>query len=113
MSLGYALTQNSHPNHKVVFLGDTRYLPSFKDVVRGATWLVANTNFAGDEAERAAEHGHMTTLQAAVLAQAAGIECLFLQHLSPRYAKRREELLTEARSVFSETKLVEDLQEVR
>jgi ribonuclease Z len=112
MSLGYVFTQISGQDNKIAFLGDTRYIPSLIDAVRGSAWLIANANFAEDKADVAAERGHMTVVQAAQLAQTAGVERLFLQHLSPRYAKRRHEVLFEARRVFPETYLADDLQDV-
>ncbi|MHA2059430.1 MAG: hypothetical protein ACW976_01445, partial [Candidatus Ranarchaeia archaeon] len=51
---------------------------------------------------------HSTAKQASKLAQEVGVYQLFLNHISPRY-KDPTVLLEEARSVFSNTVLPEDL----
>jgi ribonuclease Z len=95
-SLGYAFEQSQAPPNRIVFLGDTRPLSGFAAIARGASCLVANTNFSGKHAGLAAMHGHMTVVEAAQLAKEAEVEYLLIQHISPRYSKAMEDRLVEA-----------------
>jgi ribonuclease Z len=109
LSLGFVFDQVNGDSHKVVFTGDTRYLPALVDVAHGADWLVVNANFAQDRAEDAEQYGHMTAVQAAKLAQDAEVKHLFIQHVSPRCANNLKAVLAEATRMFEETYLAEDL----
>ncbi len=112
MSLGYVFTEAHKGDHKVVFSGDTRNLPNLIRAASNANWLIVNTSFSTSLSERASRYGHMTVKQAAQLAKAACVERLYLQHISPRYAKKRKDLLAEARRIFPNSFLAEDLQEI-
>jgi ribonuclease Z len=51
----------------------------------------------------------MTAQQSATVARDAGVKCLYLNHLSQRYAHAEHLVLEEARRVFPETYLAYDL----
>ena len=70
------------------------------DLVRGADILFIEAAFARDEAERAAERYHLTTVQAGKLARLAGVERLEPFHFSPRYAGEEERLRDEVERAF-------------
>ena len=59
--------------------------------------------------EEAAKEGHSTVNQAAEVALKAGVKRLYLFHISPRYEGREDALLLEARKIFPESYLAEDL----
>lgn len=110
-SLGYVfLNKCSDLEYKVIFTGDTTFLPSFSGICHHASNLVVNANFADADIDSVVKKGHMTVYQAAEMAQKAQAKRLFLQHLSPRYARERESILMAARSIFPETYFAEDLQ---
>ena len=62
-------------------------------------------------ADRAAEDGHTTVLQAAQLAKEAMVELLVLTHISSRYPDP-EIIKAEASKVFSNVIVAEDLLEL-
>ena len=54
---------------------------------------------------------HSTAAQAATLAQKANVKQLVIGHFSARYANKNG-LLTEARAIFNNTLLAEDLKTI-
>ena len=95
---------------KFSFVTDTLYMPEIAQEVANSDLFVCEGMFEHALLDTAIEKKHMTALQAAMLAQAAGgIKKLLLIHYSPRYAdKNLSVLLDEARSVFPNTELSKD-----
>jgi ribonuclease Z len=83
---------------KVVISGDTAPCEMTRVAAHEAELLVHDASFADEELQRAAETGHSTARQAAVLAREAGVKLLALVHVSSRYDVR--DVLAEAREVF-------------
>ena len=98
------------PGRKIVYTGDTRPSQRVAEFARGADILIHDATFGSEFEEEAAEQGHSTAAQAARIAAEAGVSRLYLFHVSPRYEGREEELLIEAREIFRESYLAEDLQ---
>ncbi len=96
----------SRRGRKVVVTGDTAPCDSVVDAAIGADLLVHEATFSADEADRAQETLHSTTLGAAGVAQQAGVAMLALTHLSGRYGGR--EIEAEARGVFPNTVVPRD-----
>jgi len=94
---------------KLVYISDTMYFPELSTFAAGADCLISEATFLDSEAELAAEAGHMTAQQSATVARDAGVKCLYLNHLSQRYAHAEHLVLEEARRVFPETYLAYDL----
>ncbi len=94
---------------KLVYISDTMYFPELSTFAAGADCLIAEATFLDTEAELAAEVGHMTAKQSAIVARDAGVKCLYLNHLSQRYAHSEHLLLEEAKRVFPQTHLAHDL----
>jgi len=95
------------PGTKLVHVGDAGRTDDLVDVCRGADALVIEATYTSDEAEMAARFGHLTAAQSAELAAKAGVQHLFLVHLSRRYAER--DVLREARAIFPNTIVPDDL----
>lgn len=94
---------------KIAILGDTRYIPTLADVLKGADVLVHEATFAGDEAEMAHDYFHSTVKQAASLAKASNVGELILNHLSSRYqGEAVDQICEEARSIFPNTTIAYD-----
>jgi ribonuclease Z len=85
----------------IVLTGDSAPSPAVAEAAQGAEVLVHDGSFGDDQAERAAETGHSTAREAAVLARDAGVKLLALVHVSTRY--NVSDLVKEAREVFPAT----------
>jgi ribonuclease Z len=93
-----AVVGEARPGRTVVFSGDTRPCKEVFQACVGADVLIHEATFLEEEADRAAETGHTTALQAARLAREAGVHLLALTHISTRHPTR--EIVAEARSEF-------------
>jgi ribonuclease Z len=99
--LGEDVMGESRPGRTVVITGDTAPCRATVEAAIGAQLLIHDASFAEREAQRAAETGHSTVGQAAVMAREAAVELLALVHISSRY--HVGELLEEAREVHNAT----------
>lgn len=93
----------------VVYTGDTRPTEKIVEFSRNADVLIHDATFSHELFERAKAEGHSTAKEAAEVAAAASVKRLYLFHISPRYDDEPERLLSEARSIFPQTYLSEDL----
>ncbi len=96
----------ARPGRKIVISGDTRPCESLRVAAHQADVLLHEATFAEDEHDRAAETGHSTAAQAALLAREAEVILLALTHFSTRYPV--SVLRDEARAVFPATVLPRD-----
>jgi ribonuclease Z len=96
----------SRPGRKLVISGDTRPCDALRIAAHGADVLVHEATFAEEEAERAAENGHSTAMQAATIAAEAEVGLLALNHVSMRHPIGQ--LRDEARSIFPNTVIPRD-----
>jgi ribonuclease Z len=93
----------------IVILGDTRYCQSAIELSQQADVVVHEATFADALTNKAYEHFHSTTVQAATIAKAAQVKLLILTHLSSRYRPQDYgAFLAEAQQIFSNTILAED-----
>jgi ribonuclease Z len=86
------------------YCSDTIYDERLVNLVNGVNLLYHEATFLHELASRAEETFHTTALQAATIAQKAGVKSLMIGHYSARY-KDLQPLLTEAQSVFKNTLL--------
>jgi len=93
---------------------DTTYLPErVKELAHRADLLLHEATYGPDQEEKATDHGHSTTEQAAKVAKFADVKTLFLTHFSPRYSDSElEELVKQAQSIFPQTFLAHDLEDL-
>lgn len=96
---------------KIVYSGDTRPTEALVGLAKGADVLIHEATFDDSLAGRAAEDGHSTASQAAEMAAEAGVGLLLLTHISSRY-QDPSALLEQARGIFPNTRVAEDLMEV-
>ena len=93
----------------VVILGDTRKTPNAGELATGADVLVHESTYGKGEGKQARNHYHSTSIQAAEVAEKAGVGRLLLTHISARYAgKSANELAYQARTIFENTRVVND-----
>lgn len=93
------LTRDPTPSVSYAHLCDTAYKPSLASLVHGVDLMLHDATYGDDRAPQAAERGHSTARQAAMLAREAGAKQLLLTHFSSAY-KTEEPLLTQARELF-------------
>lgn len=97
----------------VTILGDTVEHPNSIELSKNADVLVHESTFSSKETDLARQYNHSTTTQAAQIAKKAGANKLLLTHFSSRYMyKDMKQLKNEARAIFPNTYLMNDLQEV-
>ncbi|MEV5576228.1 ribonuclease Z [Spirillospora sp. NPDC052269] len=102
------------PGQKVAFVMDTRLCDGVYELADGVDLLVIESTFLDEEAELAADYGHLTAGQAAEVAKRAGVGRLVLTHFSERYRPSDEPRFVEqaARVFDGEITLVHDLDRI-
>lgn len=75
---------------RFAFVMDTRLCEGVHALAEGCDLLVIESTFLDEDAELAAEHGHLTAGQAAAVARDAGVRHLVLTHFSQRYPDPEE-----------------------
>jgi ribonuclease Z len=78
---------------RIAYCLDTRPCPEAASLARDADVLLYDSTLAPGAEQEAAEKGHSTSRQAAVLAKEAGAKRLVLTHISSRYTNARELLM--------------------
>ncbi len=101
------------PGCKFSYVTDTAPHPGIAAQVAGSDLLLCEGMFTRDLEETAREKRHMTSTQAAAIANEAQVGKLGLFHYSPRCNERDlKRLVTEAREVFPDTFLSRDGQTI-
>lgn len=95
---------------KLVYSGDTRPSDRIIALARRADVLIHDCTLDSSHDRLAADFGHSTAAQAAMVAKKAKASVLFLVHLSPRYEETGI-LEKEARRVFKNSFVAQDLSE--
>ena len=101
----------SRKGRKIVISGDTKPSNQIIGFSEDADVLIHEATFDSRLQDIAREYGHTTAAQAAEIAKEAGVEKLFLVHISPRYLDYHV-LEDEARSVFPHSYAPKDFQEI-
>lgn len=96
---------------RIAFVTDTRPCQAAVELAQDADLLIHEATYANDHAADAHERFHSTAEEAARVAKAANVKRLLLTHISARYDDTSR-LLEEARAVFPNTEVAEDLLEI-
>jgi ribonuclease Z len=94
---------------------DTLVNPNMSKLAEGSDLLISESTFLENSEkgeELAKEDFHLTAKQAAQAALKAKVKKLILIHLSQRYEANPKPLLQEARKVFRNTFIAEDLEKI-
>ena len=101
------------PGRKVVYSGDTRPCEKVIELAKNADILIHDSTFLSKDYEESKGFLHSTAKEAAEVAKKANVKKLFLFHISQRYTKNDYLLEKEAREIFPESFLAEDLLRVK
>ncbi len=94
---------------KITFILDTSYTERAITLAKDSDLIICESTFAKEEAERAKEYKHLTSIQAAKIAKKAKAKALLLTHISQRYEYTPHIIEKEAKKVFKNTKIAKDL----
>jgi len=104
------LTTASETPKRFAYCSDTAYSEKIIPIIEGVDCLYHEATFMEDEAIRSKQTEHSTAQQAAKIARKANVKKLIIGHYSARYIHQND-LLEEARAVFENTVLGEDMKE--
>ena len=99
------------PGKSVAYCLDTRPCSAAIELARNVDLLIHEATYTEEFAAEAQQYGHSTAAQAARTACYAGARRLLITHFSSRYPDPAP-LLREAREIFPDTILAEDLLEI-
>lgn len=99
----------ARPGRKIVYTGDTRPCKEIIDIASDADLLIHDATLANDQQAWAQESMHSTAEEAARVAKEANVSRLALTHISSRYSDDTSILLQEAKAVFDDVVVAEDL----
>ncbi len=103
---------DARPGRKIVYSGDTRPCDGILEASRDADLLIHDATLSKDQQEWAIESMHTTAEEAALLAKEAGVKQLILTHISSRYSDDVTPLLEEAKAVFGNVTVADDMMEI-
>jgi ribonuclease Z len=99
------------PGKSVAYCLDTRPCAMAIELARGVDLMIHEATYTEEFAQEARDYGHSTAAQAARTARDAGAHRLLITHFSTRFPDAAP-LLAEARAIFPNTVLAEDLVEI-
>jgi ribonuclease Z len=94
---------------KITIILDTGLTENCYKAAENADLLIAESTYTSEDQEIAEEHNHLTAGQAAQIAKKSKVKRLILTHISQRYQQEEEKLLIEAKKIFRNTELAQDL----
>lgn len=94
---------------KIAFVMDTRKCDNVVKLAKNSDLLIVESTYSKEEQEIATNHGHMSSVDAAEVAKKAKVKELILIHLSQRYEGVPKVILNEAREIFDNVSIPEDL----
>ncbi len=100
------------PGRKVTYSGDTVPCENLIELGKNSDILIHEATFSKDLSDIAEEKRHSTSVDAATDAKKMGAKQLILTHISSRYQEDAIKLLEEAKEIFPNTLIAEDLMRV-
>lgn len=101
------------PSKKITLITDSAYLPELVNFAKDSDLLICEATHSIEENEELTKsHGHLNSHQAAKIAKESNSKKLALIHLSQRYESTPKKILNEAKEVFKNTIIPEDLDQI-
>ncbi|MEM0465474.1 MAG: ribonuclease Z [Candidatus Pacearchaeota archaeon] len=100
---------------KISFIFDTRLCKNAKKLAKDSDLAIIEASFLHESEngnELAKEYKHLTAKQAAEIAKLNNVKKLVLTHISQRYENKENLLLEEAKRIFQNTIIAEDLMKI-
>jgi len=97
---------------KISFVLDTLNNDKIIPFVKESDLLICESRFSSELSNQAKEHLHLTSEQAAEIARKSKSKKLVLTHLSQRYENNSKKILNEAKTIFKNSFVVRDLDEI-
>jgi ribonuclease Z len=97
---------------RVAVIMDTALIDECYEAAKDSDLLICESTYLSQDEDRANEYLHLTAEQAAQIAKKSNSKRLFLTHISQRYEHAPQLLLKEAKKIFKNTELAEDLMKI-
>ncbi|MEE1129012.1 MAG: ribonuclease Z [Methanobrevibacter sp.] len=96
---------------KITYSGDSAPCEEMIELAQDSTVLIHESTYVNEDKDKAEEHFHSTSSDAACIAKESNSKRLILTHFSTRY-QNTDQLLNEARKIFDKTETAEDLKKI-
>jgi len=103
------------PERKITFIFDTEINPNCYKIAKNSDLLICESTFLENSEngkDLAKRYHHLTASQAGQIAKKSCSKKLILTHLSQRYENKEKFILAEAKKIFKNTEIAEDLTKV-
>lgn len=100
------------PGKKITIIMDTSINTNMLKIAKNSDLLICESTYTNKEADLAKEYKHLTAKQSAETAKKSKSGKLILTHISQRYDNKEKFILQEARKIFKNTDIAEDLMKV-
>ena len=97
---------------KITIIMDTRINNKAITLAKDSDLLIMESCYMEDNRDLAKRYGHLTAEQAGEIAKKSKSKKLIISHISQRYSKDEKKVLNEAKRVFKNVQLAEDLDEI-
>lgn len=97
---------------KITYITDTVLCDACYKLAENSDVLICEATYGAKLEQKSEEYGHMTSKQAAMIANSSNVKKLILTHFSARY-KNTHELESEARDIFDNVISANDFMEIK
>lgn len=100
------------PGKIIGYISDTAYTTNCTKIAENCDILVSESSFTSKHQDKAEQYKHLTSKEAAEIANLNNVKKLILTHISQRY-KDLDEMLSEAKETFPNTILAHDFMTIK
>jgi len=97
---------------KISFIFDTKLCKNIERIAKDSDLAIVDSTYSNKDEALALEREHLTSVQAAKIAKKSKVQRLILTHISQRYDNNSSELENQAKKIFKNTILAEDLMKI-